>query len=691
MKKSNDPTVFYKCAPHGYKWIYVFSYKNYIDNPNKSNKCIRINSKTGETVNSVWGRTSSEINASTPEPIVILRVYLVSKNVSDKQIHKLISQHGGISVYEESKKSDNENTHKKCGLEWYITELKTIDDIVINVFNGELKYSANNIIKNKNIITNNTSINKNNKKADEDVNTISMLFKLIYNSIDTNSINTISSLYINFVNFLKIHPEWLWENFYSEIPGEPSLYDSSHFRCEFNSYLRYSNISLEECINSYEIDIKYIFDQLYKIIKKYDFDSMIIYKGIKFNNDINEFIAFNTNLYNDKNTEFRFVYSELMTKISNDTSMLLYRMNFDIFDKIFLWKGYSLENITIIVNSEIMKNSWFAYIFNKYEKYIPSKEYIINNIKVIPHNEIDKYNFNNMHYDVVLANPPFAGGKHEKFLEKFLEISDIVCTIQPNSYLYKGGKGNKTIKNILNDSFVRINDIEANNFFDAGFQNVISILYCDKNRKNDIEINNYKFDNINDIKIFDTDKYLASFYNNTKQLLNDNCGDKWFGSDGSHYPERIIKFINNPYCLKCALIRGHKDANGLLDDFYTYIPKSDKLEKHNYLPVKYDSAFLKRKQKDGKIDMQYYFTFKSKIEADNFIKYLQTDFARAFQLLFKNDNNIRWQNLPWFDFSDIIFSKSVKEIDDYLFKKYNISDEIRKHIEYLLPDYYKIR
>lgn len=36
-------------------------------------------------------------------------------------------------------------------------------------------------------------------------------------------------------------------------------------------------------------------------------------------------------------------------------------------------------------------------------------------------------------------------------------------------------------------------------------------------------------------------------------------------------------------------------------------------------------------------------------------------------------------------------SKTPTEIDDYLFAKYNISDEIRKHIEDLLPDYYNIR
>ena len=47
--------------------------------------------------------------------------------------------------------------------------------------------------------------------------------------------------------------------------------------------------------------------------------------------------------------------------------------------------------------------------------------------------------------------------------------------------------------------------------------------------------------------------------------------------------------------------------------------------------------------------------------------------------------------IPWFDFSNPIFSKSPAEIDDYLFDKFNISDEIRQHIEELLPDYYGIR
>ena len=53
--------------------------------------------------------------------------------------------------------------------------------------------------------------------------------------------------------------------------------------------------------------------------------------------------------------------------------------------------------------------------------------------------------------------------------------------------------------------------------------------------------------------------------------------------------------------------------------------------------------------------------------------------------------NVIWGMIPWLDFSDKHFSTLPREIDDWLFKKYNISDEIRNHIEKILPDYYGIR
>ena len=92
--------------------------------------------------------------------------------------------------------------------------------------------------------------------------------------------------------------------------------------------------------------------------------------------------------------------------------------------------------------------------------------------------------------------------------------------------------------------------------------------------------------------------------------------------------------------------------------------------------------------------MQFYIPFDIEKEVYNFVNYIKTDFVRMCLFLSKhsmNQVNGELSNIPWFDFSNPIFSKSPSEIDDYLFNKLNISDEIRQHIEELLPDYYGIR
>ena len=89
-----------------------------------------------------------------------------------------------------------------------------------------------------------------------------------------------------------------------------------------------------------------------------------------------------------------------------------------------------------------------------------------------------------------------------------------------------------------------------------------------------------------------------------------------------------------------------------------------------------------------------YIPFDNKQEIINFINYTQTIFCMGCLYLKKNSLNLYADEtslIPWFNFNDSIFSKSPDEIDDYLFTKYNISNEIRKHIEKLLPDYYNIR
>ena len=78
---------------------------------------------------------------------------------------------------------------------------------------------------------------------------------------------------------------------------------------------------------------------------------------------------------------------------------------------------------------------------------------------------------------------------------------------------------------------------------------------------------------------------------------------------------------------------------------------------------------------------------------DYFINYLKTDFARSVLYFYKNSTQLipATDYLPWFDFSDKHFSKTPKEIDDYLFSKFEISKDAREKIEEILPDYYGIR
>ena len=101
--------------------------------------------------------------------------------------------------------------------------------------------------------------------------------------------------------------------------------------------------------------------------------------------------------------------------------------------------------------------------------------------------------------------------------------------------------------------------------------------------------------------------------------------------------------------------------------------------------------------------LEYYVPFKKISELYNWVNYMKTFFVQTCFYLNKPGMSLLMGELlyiPWFDFSDEHFSKSPSEIDDYLFEKYIpevdeetgiTRDEIRKHIEEILPDYYGIR
>ena len=75
--------------------------------------------------------------------------------------------------------------------------------------------------------------------------------------------------------------------------------------------------------------------------------------------------------------------------------------------------------------------------------------------------------------------------------------------------------------------------------------------------------------------------------------------------------------------------------------------------------------------------------FETKKEAENCLKFIKTDLARAMLGTLKvtqhNQSKEVWINVPWFDFNDysiIDWSKSVKEIEEELYDYFDVPDYI---------------
>ena len=325
----------------------------------------------------------------------------------------------------------------------------------------------------------------------------------------------------------------------------------------------------------------------------------------------------------------------------------------------------------------------------------------INNNKIYDLDDFIKYKNNkflekfNMgkKFDICMMNPPYQHGLGNSFLHKVLNISDKVITIQPLSWLIAKTQTKKITK-IVDNSTCHIETINGLDNFDAGLIGDCAVQYIDTTKKGKIYIYGKEYDKCEDIKPYSNDDILEDFANiiipTIKETVWDNIKD-------TQDPSQVNKYENNPddnwWCIKIPKIRGHvaKGNKKESNDFYTII-SNDNTFLNKMAIGKYETLKV-TKNRSGNLNFLYV-AFNKKQELYNFINYIKTDFVRACLTLTKKGTNLHMGELrivPWQDFSQDIFAKSPREIDDYLFKKYNINDEIRKHIEEILPDYYGIR
>ena len=298
-------------------------------------------------------------------------------------------------------------------------------------------------------------------------------------------------------------------------------------------------------------------------------------------------------------------------------------------------------------------------------------------------------NNNGKRFDIILSNPPYNNGLGNTFLEKYLYLGDKIITIQPLSWLIAKQQKQKITK-IIDNQYCEIETLNGNEYFDAGLFADVSINYVNSKKPHKLIFNDKEYNKCEEITQFSTDSLLEEFNNKIGNVEN----SIWDHIKGTmHYYKGYEESPNeNWWIVRLSEIRGNVAAKGNKEssNFYTIISNNNEFMKNNIGQYKDIKKIPTRK---GKYEFCY-FAFETKQELNNFIRYIKTDFVRGCLKLSKNHSNqFRgcFKTIPWFDFSDDHFSKSPREIDNWLFKKYNISDEIRKHIEKILPDYYGIR
>ena len=305
-------------------------------------------------------------------------------------------------------------------------------------------------------------------------------------------------------------------------------------------------------------------------------------------------------------------------------------------------------------------------------------------------------------FDIILSNPPY-GKLGYKFLSKLLELGNMVISIQPMGYL-TNKKQIEEITKYIDEYGANIEQLNGMNSFDnVKLMQNLGIIYINRNKKQDIIYNGKKYNKSSEITMFSEDEYLNEFNNIIQNIIEDNLDNHLKAVPGSiKYKKKIEENPDeNWWCVRVPAIRGHTSpkTNLVNSDYYTIISNNEK-ELYKILGQYKNLSDIKGRKSsinpdDSKKALEYYFAFNTKLEMNNFYNYIKTDFCRTCYRLVKNGSNVfsggEFKNIPWFDFSDEHFSKSPKEIDDWLFEKYNISNEIRKHIEEILPDYYNIR
>ena len=439
--------------------------------------------------------------------------------------------------------------------------------------------------------------------------------------------------------------------------------------------------------------------------------------------------------------EFAMALAKRMTALGIDKAIIansIYtipksKLCYELIRKVYEMLGLNVQNIAKQIEA--------VYMFDKNRNPGLTQERIV---KIISQNKsFDQIKLTDtpqegaepVKFEAVIGNPPYQkniintsdSSIYDKFLDIGYLLSPIGCFITPAKFLFNVGKTpEKWNERMLNDEHLRLIKLEMDStkiFPDAKFEGGIAITYRDETRFFEkIQIctsypeltslskrivNHPDFLPLSDV-IFLQSKF------NLKKLYDEKPSLKKIV--GSHGKERRLTtsifdtipsiFHNEKEFSDDIKILGLGENGRIYKYIYKkYLEVSTRINQYKVvLPKSNGSGAIGKTIPTQLIGtpliLNPYESFTQSFigifSSDNYFevnaafKYVKTCFARALLGILKvtQDNNVdTWAYVPLQDFtehSDIDWSKSIAEIDQQLYRKYNLSDDEIAFIEKMI-------
>lgn len=405
---------------------------------------------------------------------------------------------------------------------------------------------------------------------------------------------------------------------------------------------------------------------------------------------------------------------------------------FTLENELFIWQKILRENIFMIAKTPMAKSIAVRTLcgFQDFDTNIEYIDSIVNDIKEDVKAEAKKVKelFNNMKFDVIVGNPPYqqeANGdstRDEPIYNSFMELSynlaDLVTLITPARFLFNVGQTPKSWnRKMLSDNHLKVILFEqdSNKIFPrTDIKGGIAITLRDSEQ------------DFGAIEVFTPYQTLKGIVNKVKpntyatltRVISSRGNYRFSDNFFEHHPkakEKLGKGTGNMIVsnvfekLPDVFQKNRTDQNdikilGRLNNRRiwryiksSYVKENEYISRYNVILPKSNgkgelgerlSTPLVLKPGEGATDTFISIGQLGSIEEANaLLKYLKTKFVRALlgvRKITQDNSKGVWSIVPLQDFtsnSDIDWLGTVPEIDQQLYKKYNLSQDEINFIE----------